>query len=47
LRRSHASIPPIADIRVPYSVVYDIRGDKISALRIYFSMSLLIEQLTS
>jgi hypothetical protein len=32
---------------VPYSVVYDLRSDKISALRIYFPMSLLIEQLTS
>jgi steroid delta-isomerase-like uncharacterized protein len=34
-------------VRVPYSVVYDLRGDKISALRIYFPMSLLIEQLTN
>lgn len=34
-------------VRVPYSVVYDIRGDKISALRIYFPMSLLVEQLAS
>jgi predicted ester cyclase len=34
-------------VRVPYSVIYDIRGDKISALRIYFPMGLLIEQLTS
>jgi predicted ester cyclase len=33
-------------VRVPYSVVYDLRGDKISGLRIYFPMSLLIEQLT-
>jgi len=32
-------------VRVPYSVVYDLRGDKISGLRIYFPMSLLIEQL--
>ena len=32
-------------VRVPYSVVYDLRGAKISALRIYFPMSLLIEQL--
>jgi predicted ester cyclase len=30
-------------VRVPYSVVYDLRGDKISGLRIYFPMSLLIE----
>ena len=34
-------------VRVPYSVIYDLRGDKISALRIYFPMSLLIEQLTN
>jgi predicted ester cyclase len=34
-------------VRVPYSVVYDIRGDQISALRIYFPMSLLVEQITS
>jgi predicted ester cyclase len=33
-------------VRVPYSVVYDIRGDQISALRIYFPMSLLMGQLT-
>ena len=34
-------------VRIPYSVVYDIRGDQISALRIYFPMSLLVEQLTN
>jgi predicted ester cyclase len=34
-------------VHVPYSVVYDIRGDQISALRIYFPMSLLMEQLTN
>ena len=34
-------------VRVPYSVVYDLRGDQISALRIYFPMSLLLEQLTN
>jgi predicted ester cyclase len=39
--------PAGRQVRVPYSVVYDIRGDKISALRIYFPMSLLVEQLTS
>jgi predicted ester cyclase len=33
-------------VRVPYSVVYDLREDRISALRLYFPMSLLIEQLT-
>ena len=43
-----AGIPPTGrTVRVPYSVVYDLRGDKISALRIYFPMSLLIEQLTT
>jgi predicted ester cyclase len=41
-----AGIPPTGrTVRVPYSVVYDLRGDKISGLRIYFPMSLLIEQL--
>jgi predicted ester cyclase len=35
------------DVRVPYSVIYDLRGDQISALRIYFPMSLLIDQLTN
>jgi predicted ester cyclase len=33
-------------VRMPYSVPYDLRGDKISGLWIYFPMSLLIEQLT-
>jgi predicted ester cyclase len=33
-------------VRVPYPVLYDLRGDKISGLRIYFPMSLLMEQLT-
>src|SRR5580693_10315136 len=43
-----AGIPPTGRVvRVPYSVVYDIRGDQISALRIYFPMSLLMEQLTN
>jgi predicted ester cyclase len=43
-----AGIQPAGrEVNVPYSVVYDLRGDKISALRIYFPMSLLIEQLTS
>jgi len=32
-------------VRIPYSVVYDLRGDHISAVRIYFPMNLLIEQL--
>ena len=34
-------------VRVPYSVIYDLRGDQISALRIYFPMTQLIQQLTS
>jgi predicted ester cyclase len=43
-----AGVPPTGrEVRVPYSVVYDIRGDQISALRIYFPMSLLMEQITS
>ena len=43
-----AGIAPAGrEVRLPYSVIYDLRGDKISALRIYFPMALLIEQLTS
>ena len=43
-----AGIEPTGrDVRVPYSVVYDLRGDKISGLRIYFPMGLVIEQLTA
>ena len=43
-----AGIAPAGrEVRVPYSVVYDIRGNKISALRIYLPMGVLIEQLTS
>ena len=34
-------------VLVPYSVIYDLRGDQISALRIYFPMSQLMQQLTS
>jgi steroid delta-isomerase-like uncharacterized protein len=34
-------------VRVPYSVVYDLRDDKISRLRMYFPVSLLVEQLTN
>ncbi len=42
-----AGIQPTGrSVRVPYSAVYDLRGDKISGLRIYFPMSLLVEQLT-
>jgi len=43
-----ASIPATGrEVRVPYSVVYDLRGGQISALRIYFPMSQLTEQLTT
>ena len=33
------------EVRVPYGVVYDLRGEKISAVRIYMSMELLMRQL--
>jgi len=43
-----AGIQPTGrEVRVPYSVVYDIRGDQIGALRIYFPMGRLVEQITS
>jgi hypothetical protein len=32
-------------VRVPYSVVYDLEGEKIKALRIYMPMDVLMEQL--
>jgi predicted ester cyclase len=38
--------PTGREVRVPYSVIYDLHGDKISAVRIYFPMSLLIEQIS-
>jgi predicted ester cyclase len=34
-------------VRVPYSVIYDLRGDQISKLRIYMPMSTLVEQITT
>ena len=34
-------------VRVPYSVLYDLRDNQISKLRIYFPMGQLVEQLTS
>lgn len=34
-------------VRVPYAVVYDLAGDKITALRIYRLAQGLMEQLTS
>ncbi len=33
------------DVRVPYSVVYDLEGEKIKALRIYMPMDVLLGQL--
>ena len=43
-----AGVPPTGRaVRVPYSVIYDLSGDRISALRIYFPMSLLMDQLTT
>jgi steroid delta-isomerase-like uncharacterized protein len=42
-----AGIPATGrQVRVPYSVVYDLSSGKISALRIYFPMSQLIDQIT-
>ena len=32
-------------VRVPYSVVYDLKDDAIAALRLYFPMHALLEQL--
>jgi predicted ester cyclase len=33
------------EVRVPYSVVYDLEGEKIKALRIYMPKDVLMEQL--
>jgi predicted ester cyclase len=33
------------EVRVPYGVVYDLEGGKISAVRIYLSMEILMRQL--
>jgi predicted ester cyclase len=33
------------EVRVPYSVVYDLEGEKIRALRIYMPMDVMMEQL--
>jgi hypothetical protein len=32
-------------VQVPYCVVYDLRGDKIAALRAYIPMDLFTQQL--
>ncbi len=39
--------PTGREVRVSYAVVFDLRGDQIRELRIYFPMALLTEQLTS
>ncbi len=42
-----AGIAPAGrQVRVSYAVVFDLRGDQISELRIYLPMALLLEQLT-
>jgi predicted ester cyclase len=33
------------EIRVPYSVVYDLEGEQITALRIYMSIDAILRQL--
>jgi len=33
------------EIRVPYSVVYELEGEQITALRIYMSMDAIMRQL--
>ena len=35
------------DVNVPYCVVYDIVGERIAALRAYFPVAALIQQLTA
>jgi predicted ester cyclase len=43
-----AGLPPTGRaVRVHYSVHYDLSGGQISALRIYFPMSLLTDQLSN
>jgi predicted ester cyclase len=37
--------PTGKEVRVPYSVVYDLEGDRIKALRIYMPLDALIRQL--
>ena len=34
-------------VEVPYAVVYDLRGDKIAALRIYMPVDALMRQITA
>jgi steroid delta-isomerase-like uncharacterized protein len=35
------------EVKVPYSVVYDVQGDKITALRAYIPMDVLLQQIGS
>ncbi|HWG84915.1 MAG TPA: nuclear transport factor 2 family protein [Deinococcales bacterium] len=43
-----AGIPATGrQVEVPYSVIWDVRGDKISALRIYGLVAPLVQQLTA
>ena len=35
------------DVKVPYCVVYDIQGERIAALRVYFPVAALMQQLTA
>ena len=43
-----AGIPATGNaVRVPYSVLYDLEGDKMTGLRIYMSMEALIGQMTA
>ncbi len=39
--------PTGKDVKVAYCVVYDIRGEQISALRAYFPIAALLQQLTA
>jgi ketosteroid isomerase-like protein len=38
--------PTGRDVNLPYCVVYDIRGERISALRAYFPIAALLQQLS-
>jgi predicted ester cyclase len=33
------------NVRVPYAVLYDLEGDRISALRLYMSLDLIVQQI--
>jgi predicted ester cyclase len=41
-----AGIPPTgADVRLPYAVLYDVADSRITALRAYFPIAALVEDL--